>query len=107
LDVEMNGMPVTFVIDTGATAIVLTEQDAKRLGIDTDSLMYTGVAGTANGEVRTAPVRIESVVLGQMMDRNVPAVVNSGEMDTSLLGMSYLQKFSRIEIAGDRLVLER
>ena len=107
LDVEMNGMPVTFVIDTGATAIVLTEQDAKRLGIDTDGLMYTGVAGTANGEVRTAPVRIESVVLGQMMDRNVPAVVNSGEMDTSLLGMSYLQKFSRIEIAGDRLVLER
>lgn len=107
LEVEMNGAPITFVVDTGATAIVLSQQDARRLGIDTDRLMYSGVAGTANGEVRTADVRVQEVVLGNMLDRNVPALVNSGEMDTSLLGMSYLQKFSRIEIADNRLVLER
>ena len=66
-----------------------------------------GRAQTANGEVRTASVRINEVILGNMLDRNVPALVNSGEMDTSLLGMSYLQKFSRIEIADNTLVLER
>ncbi|MEO1789705.1 MAG: TIGR02281 family clan AA aspartic protease [Pseudomonadota bacterium] len=107
LEVEMNGVPLTLVVDTGATAIVLSQQDARQLGIETADLMFTGVAGTANGEVRTASVRINEVILGNMLDRNVPALVNSGEMDTSLLGMSYLQKFSRIEIADNTLVLER
>lgn len=107
LDLELNGAPVRFVVDTGATAIVLSQQDAERLGIDTGDLMFTGVAGTANGEVRTASVRIDQMALGGMVDRNVPAVVNSGDMDTSLLGMSYLQKFSRIEIADNTLILER
>jgi aspartyl protease family protein len=52
-------------------------------------------------------VRLDEVRMGDLVDQRVPAVVNDGEMEQSLLGMSYLNRFSRIEIADDRLVLER
>ena len=107
LRLDLNGVPVDFVVDTGATDIVLTRADAARIGIDPDSLAYTGIAGTANGEVRTARVRIGEVSLGGITDFDLPVSVNDGEMDTSLLGMAYLQRFERIEISGGRLVLER
>ena len=104
---EANGTDVEFVVDTGATDIVLTRSDAARLGIDLGALSFSGRAGTANGEVRTAPARLETLALGGITDRNVPVVVNSGEMDQSLLGMRYLQRFDRLEISGGTLVLER
>ena len=107
LTLALNGVPVDFVVDTGATDMVLSRADAARIGLDPDRLAFTGIAGTANGEVRTARVRLDEVSLGAITDRNVPASVNAGEMDTSLLGMSYLQRFSRIEIANGRLLLER
>ncbi len=107
LTLELNGTPVDFVVDTGATDMVLSRQDAARIGLDPAALSYTGVAGTANGQVRTARVRLDEVSLGGITDRNVAASVNAGEMSTSLLGMSYLHRFSRLEIANGRLVLER
>jgi aspartyl protease family protein len=107
LTLTVNGTPVDFIVDTGATDIVLTRADAARIGLDPDRLAYTGIAGTANGQVRTARVRLPDVALGPVTDRNVAASVNAGEMSTSLLGMSYLNRFSRLEIAGGRLVLER
>jgi aspartyl protease family protein len=107
LTLDLGGVPVDFVVDTGATDMVLSRADAARIGLDPGALAYTGVAGTANGQVRTARVRLEEVSLGGITDRNVGASVNAGEMDTSLLGMSYLNRFSRIEIANGRLVLER
>lgn len=107
LTLEVEGRPLDFVVDTGATDIVLSQEDARRLGIDTGNLAYTGIAGTANGTVRTARVALGSVSLAGVTDRNVPAVVNQGEMDGSLLGMRYLQRWGRLEIADGRLVLER
>jgi aspartyl protease family protein len=107
LTLELNGVPVDFVVDTGATDMVLTRADAARIGLDPGGLAFTGIAGTANGQVRTARVRLEEVALGHIRDRNVPASVNEGEMSTSLLGMSYLQRYDRLEIANGRLVLER
>ncbi len=107
LTVEANGTPIQFVVDTGATDIVLTQADARRIGIDLNSLSYTGLARTANGTVNTARVRLDQMALGPIQDRNVPAVVNQGEMDGSLLGMSYLSRFGKIEIEDDRLVLTR
>jgi aspartyl protease family protein len=107
LQLEADGVPVDFVVDTGATDIVLTREDAARLGIDVNALAFVGRAGTANGEVRTAPARLTTLALGTITDRDVPVVVNEGEMDQSLLGMRYLQRFSRLEIADGRLVLER
>jgi len=107
LTLAINGVPVNFVVDTGATDMVLTRADAARIGLDPDALAYTGIAGTANGQVRTARVRLEDVSLGGIRDGNVSASVNAGMMDTSLLGMSYLQRFDRLEISNGRLVLER
>ncbi len=107
LTLDMGGVPVDVVVDTGATDMVLTRADAARIGLDPGRLAYTGIAGTANGQVRTARVRIPEVTLGGVTDRNVSASVNAGEMSTSLLGMSYLHRFSRLEIANGRLVLER
>jgi aspartyl protease family protein len=107
LTAEVSGVPVRFVVDTGASQIVLSQSDAERIGIDTGALAYLGRAYTANGEVRTAPVRLESMAVGPVRHENLRAVVNEGDMGQSLLGMAYLQRFSSIEITGGRLVLTR
>jgi len=107
LTLQVDGTPVKFVVDTGATDIVLSRQDAARAGISLNDLVYSGVAGTANGTVRTARVKADTLALGPLVDRNVPVWVNEGAMNTSLLGMAYLQRFSRLEITGGTLVLER
>jgi len=104
---EVNGAPVRFVVDTGATDMVLTHDDARRAGLNLDNLAYFGRAQTANGEVDIAPVWLDRVALGPVVDTNVSASVNAGDMGQSLLGMSYLQRFDRIEISGGELVLTR
>ncbi|GAA6160970.1 MULTISPECIES: TIGR02281 family clan AA aspartic protease [Ruegeria] len=107
LPVEVNGQSITFLVDTGASQIVLAQRDAERLGIDTDQLNYIGRAATANGEVRTAPVRLDTLTLGPVTDRNVSAWVNEGELFQSLLGMDYLHLFSNIQFADGRMILSR
>lgn len=107
LTAQLNGAPVRFVVDTGATDVVLTKQDAERIGIDIGRLSFTGSAMTANGTVRTAPAVVATIRLGAIEDANLRVFVNEGEMDESLLGMTYLRRFTKIEIAGDRLILTR
>ncbi len=107
ITLDINGASTDFVMDTGATDIVLTAQDAEAAGLDPDNLNFLGRANTANGEVRTAPVRLDTVTIGPYEDRDVYAVVNGGEMDQSLLGMGYLQRWGRIEIADGELTLMR
>lgn len=107
LTLTINGKSVPFLVDTGATDVVLTQNDAARIGLNVGDLAYVGRAMTANGEVRTAPVRLQTVELGPIEDRNVAAWVNQGDMEQSLLGMAYLQRWSRIEITGGALVLTR
>lgn len=103
----VNDVPLDFLIDTGASEVVLTQKDARAVGFDTDALSYVGAAMTANGEVPVAPVVLDTVELGGVQDANLRALVNGGEMDTSLLGMSYLNGFERIEIRNGELVLSR
>ena len=107
LTLEINDVPVDFVVDTGATQMVLTQKDAQRVGLNPDTLGYYGTASTANGVVNTAPVWLDRVALGEFRDRDVPAVVNEGDLFESLLGMEYLELYDRIEIAGNQLVLTR
>lgn len=107
LTAAVNGVPVDFVVDTGASEVVLTQQDAARVGIDPQSLRYLGSASTANGTVSTAQVRLNSVAVGDIVDRDVRAAVNGGQMDGSLLGMTYLGLYSKIEISNGTMVLTR
>ncbi len=107
LTAAIDGTPVTFVVDTGATDIVLSRRDAERVGIDPDALVYSGRAGTANGVVETARTQVATFAVGAIEDRNVNVWVNRGEMRGSLLGMAYLSRFDRVEIADGQMVLER
>ncbi|MSU89873.1 TIGR02281 family clan AA aspartic protease [Rhodobacteraceae bacterium 2CG4] len=103
-EVEVNGAPVRFVVDTGATVVILSREDARRIGLDPDALDYTGRARTANGEVRMAPVTLDEMTLAGVTMRNVRAAVNGGALDTSLLGMSFLRLFEGVEMRDNRMV---
>ena len=107
LTLDINGAPVRFVVDTGASDMVLTHDDAERAGLVLDNLAYVGQAQTANGIVEIAPVWLDRVALGSIVDTDVGASVNSGDMGQSLLGMRSLQRFQKIEISGGELVLTR
>lgn len=104
---QVNGTTIEFVVDTGASQIVLTRADAQKIGIDPAELAFTGRAQTANGMVRTAPVRLDTLSVGGITDENLRAVVNESDLFQSLLGMSYLQHFSKVEIQGSQLILTR
>jgi len=104
---DINDTMVRFVVDTGATSVVLSREDARRIGIDPDALVYTGRATTANGTVRTASVKLNKVEIGDLTDRNVRAWVNDGDLKGSLLGMTYLSRFEKVEITRDKMVLTR
>ncbi len=103
----MNNEPIRFVVDTGASGIVMTLEDAERAGLGRKQLAFLGEAMTANGPVRTARVLLEDFTVGPYEDSNIRAWVNEGEMETSLLGMTYLQRFSKIEITPGFLLLTR
>ncbi len=104
---EVNGTPVRFLVDTGASQIVLSKQDAERIGHSPDKLRFLGQASTANGVVRTAPVMLDSIKVGDFIDHDVRASVNGGDLGSSLLGMSYLDRFSSWKVEGDRMILTR
>lgn len=106
LMLEINSQPIEFMVDTGASGVVLSQQDAQRIGIDPTTLVYLGSAQTANGTVRTARITLENVRLGDYRDDTLKAYVNDGEMGGALLGMDYLGRF-RIEISGDQMILRR
>ena len=107
LTLYINTVAVDFLVDTGATQVVLTREDARRVGLDPDTLAYIHTAFTANGEVRTAPVWLDRVELGDIVDTRIRASVNGGDMNGSLLGMSYLSRFESIEIRNNMLILTR
>ncbi|MDX5351454.1 MAG: TIGR02281 family clan AA aspartic protease [Paracoccaceae bacterium] len=106
MTLTVNGTPVRFMVDTGASGMVLARHDAETLGIAPESLMFLGEAYTANGVVRTARVTLPLVQLGPFENRDFRAFVTEGEMQGSLLGMDYLGQF-RMEFTGNRLILRQ
>jgi aspartyl protease family protein len=104
---EVNGTPVRFMVDTGASDLVLAAADARAAGIDTARLNYVQPTITANGRTMSAPVRLASVALGGLVDHAVPASVSGGGLDQSLLGMRYLERFRSVRFENDTLYLVR
>ena len=106
LKAKINDKAITFLVDTGASDVAISRQDAIRLGIDMSHLQYTKQYSTANGIVSAAPITLSKLQIGSIIFYNIKAHVNNGSLDTSLLGMSIISKFKNFTIDGDLLILE-
>jgi len=107
ISAHINGSRVPMVLDTGASSVVLTQDDAKAAGLPIDLLNYTVSIDTANGRARAAPVTLDRVAIGALEERSIDAlVVQPGQLRTSLLGMSFLNRLQTWQVSGDRLILK-
>jgi aspartyl protease family protein len=103
---RVNGARVTFLFDTGASAVVLTADDARRAGVDAHGLTFDVSVATANGGAMAAEVRLDQIAVGPIVMRNVSALVaRRGALEESLLGMSFLERLKSYTVERDRLVL--
>jgi aspartyl protease family protein len=104
LAAHINGAKVSMVLDTGASSVVLTKQAAKAAGLPIEMLNYSVNVDTANGNTRAAPVTLDRVAVGELVEHGVPAlVVQSDQLKSSLLGMTFLNRLESWEVRGDRL----
>jgi aspartyl protease family protein len=102
----INGSPVEVLVDTGATVVALSFEDAERAGVYVRPGDFNGRVSTANGTARVAQVQLDSVSIGDIRVRNVRAVVSErGAMSGTLLGMSFLSKLGKVEMGNGRLLL--
>lgn len=102
----INGAPVRLLFDTGATAVVLTADDARAAGIDFEQLRFTIPVQTANGMGRAALTRLDTITVGAIQRRNIRAfVAEDGALETSLLGMTYLETLSGYAVSKNSLEL--
>ena len=103
---QVNGATIAMVLDTGATSVVLTREDAKAAGLPLEILAYSTNIDTANGRTRAAPVTLDRVAIGGLVERSIEALVaQPGQLKMSLLGMSFLNRLQSWEVRGDRLLL--
>jgi aspartyl protease family protein len=106
INATVNGHTTPMIFDTGASAVVLTTADAEAAGIDTDSLRYTIPVSTANGTGRAARVRLDRLVVGGIVrEGTVAFVTEAGALDTSLLGMTFLETLTRYSVTQNSLEL--
>lgn len=105
INVKINNVPILFMIDTGASDITISLKEAKRIGINLKSINFNREYQTANGKAWGGNVMLEKLEVGGTTFNNISASVNSSEMGTSLLGMSFLRKFRKYEFYRDRLEL--
>ncbi|MCI0999706.1 MULTISPECIES: TIGR02281 family clan AA aspartic protease [Ochrobactrum] len=103
---RVNGARVHFLVDTGASSVVLSQQDAERAGLDTGSLNYNVPVMTANGTASAASITIANLQIGNIERQNIRAMVTKeGLMTGSLLGMNFLQTLGGFTVRGDQLIL--
>ena len=103
---QVNGARLPMILDTGASSVVLTHEAAKAAGLPLEVLSYTVTVETANGRTRAAPVTLQSIGIGGIVERDVSALIaQPGQLRQSLLGMSFLNRLEGWEVRGDRLVL--
>lgn len=103
---RVNGRKVEMLVDTGATMVALTQDDAKAAGIDVRRLRYDARVRTASGTARAAEVTLERVQIGAVRVRDVEALVIERGLDVSLLGMSFLNRLEQFQVRGQVLRLQ-
>ena len=105
-DATVSGQSIGMLVDTGASMIALSHEDAERIGINPENLTYSVTVMTANGIARAAPVTLSEIAIGPIIRRNLPATVaEQGKLDQSLLGMSFLSTLSSLQMQTDELRL--
>jgi aspartyl protease family protein len=103
---QVNGSRVAMVLDTGASAVVLTQDAAKTAGLPIEVLSYSVPVETANGRTHAAPVTLDRLAVGGIVERAVPALIaQPGQLRISLLGMSFLGRLESWEVRGDKLLM--
>jgi aspartyl protease family protein len=103
---QINGARVSMVLDTGASAVVLTQEAAKAAGLPLEVLNYSVSVDTANGRTRAAPVTLDRISVGGITERAVPALIaQAGQLRSNLLGMTFLNRLESWEVRGDKLLL--
>jgi len=105
-EARVNGSEIDVMVDTGATLVALTYEDAERAGIFLKPADFTHYVSTANGKAKIAPIAIGSIAIGDITVRNVQGAVSErGKLSKTLLGMSFLSRLSRVEMRSNSLVL--
>jgi aspartyl protease family protein len=104
-EATVDGHPVRLLVDTGATAVALTLDDARRIGLDLARMDFTRTVHTAAGEVKAAEVELNSVSVAGVRIDKVRAIVFERGLETSLLGMTYLGRLSGFEASPGQLIL--
>ncbi|MFS4437728.1 TIGR02281 family clan AA aspartic protease [Paracoccaceae bacterium GXU_MW_L88] len=104
--IEVDGVEIDAMVDTGASTLALTHRDIERIGRDPENLVFMTEVRTANGVTRGAPVTLNSVALGPFEINDMRGIVVDGQMDQALLGMNFLQHFS-LTIEGNEMHLRR
>jgi aspartyl protease family protein len=103
---QVNGVRVPMVLDTGASKVVLTLEAAKAAGLPVEVLVYDITVETANGRTRAAAVTLDRMNVGEVVERAVPALIaQPGQLRTSLLGMSFLNRLESFEVRGDKVLI--
>lgn len=106
VDALVNGAKINFIVDTGATDLVLSPEDAEKMGYKLSELEYDRLYITANGVVKAASILITSVQIGGIEFRDVDASINSAPMQSSLLGMSFLERLEYYQFQDEQLIMK-
>lgn len=103
---SVNNTQIRFLVDTGATDIVLSNRDAARAGIDTNALSYSIPVSTANGQTTSARTTVNNIAIGEIVFDDVTVMIaRKGDLHVSLLGMNFINRLRSFEIRGDRMIL--
>jgi aspartyl protease family protein len=104
---DVNGSTIDVLVDTGASIVALTYEDAERAGIYVRPQDFTHRVNTANGQARIAPVMVDQISIGGITVRDVKAAVSEpGKLNQTLLGMTFLGRLTRAEMTRGELLLE-
>jgi aspartyl protease family protein len=107
-DARVNGRHIDFLVDTGASVVILRESDASQVGLHPMPRDYTAIVSTANGRTKAAPAKLERIEIGDITVFDVPALVMPDEaLSTNLLGTAFLSRLRRYEYADGRMLLEQ
>jgi aspartyl protease family protein len=104
-DALVNGATIRFLVDSGASAVVLTRADAQAAGIAAGTGDFTATAHGAGGDVKLKPVTIDRLAIGPVAAERIEGAVAERGLPVSLLGQTFLSRVSRVEISGDAMTL--